>query len=177
MDDRNVIANRDEAIPVLRLSSRDDDDISPSVSDSEAKGGKREKFMSNVGKFKDKVEEYSTPEARQTLQDRMFASILSQIVPPDDMGDGGNDTYQPCKKDRRSKKYVDRYDGGGMVERHADSIVKAGVWASIDDIQFPSLQLEDRDCICPTEPLDPFIHLEKSDCDPVFPGHPLLALP
>lgn len=112
MDDHNVISNRDEAIPVLRIPSRDDD-ISSSVSDSEAKGGKRDRFMSNVGKWKDKVDEYSTTKARQTLQDRMFASILSQIVPPEDVDEGEIDSYQTTKKDRRSKKYVDRYEGAG----------------------------------------------------------------
>lgn len=115
MDDTNVISNRDEAIPVLRIPSsqndnEDDDDISASVSDSEVKVRKREKFLSNVGRFKDKVDEYSTTEARQTLQDRMFASILSQIVPPEDMGDGESEGSKATKKDRRSKKYVDRYD-------------------------------------------------------------------
>lgn len=115
MNDTNVVANRDEPIPVLRIPSRDED-VSPSVSDSEAKGGNRERFMSNVGKWKEKVDEFNTPEARQTLQDRMFASILSQIIPPEDVGDGENDTTGPVKKDRRSKKYVDRYDGIGHFQ-------------------------------------------------------------
>lgn len=111
MEDPNVISNRDEPIPVVRIPSReDDDDNSVSASDSDVKGGRRERFLSNVGRFKDKVDEYSSTEARQTLQDRMFASILSQIVPPEDMGEGDNDTYKPSKKDRRSKKYVDRYE-------------------------------------------------------------------
>lgn len=119
MDDHNVLSNRDEAIPVLRIPSRNDldddennNDISASVSENEVKQRKREKFLSNVGnvgnKFKDKVDEYSTPEARQTLQDRMFASILSQIIPPEEVGEGERDVSKSAKPDRRSKKYVDR---------------------------------------------------------------------
>lgn len=183
MGDKNVISNRDDPIPVLRIPSHDvEDEYSPSASenDSDVKGGRRERFFSNVDKLKDKVGEYSTTEARQTLQDRMFASILSQIV-PEDVGEGGDDTYKPTKKDRRSKKYVDRYDRlrwSRTIKTHADNKpIQARVRASPHGIQLQKIQLENRNCLRAAEPSDPPLHLAKPDGNPFLPGYTLPPLP
>jgi hypothetical protein len=106
-DGSTYMSNRDEPIPVLRVPSRDDDSLSPS--DSDMKEKKRDKFKSHASRIMDKVEGYSTPDVRQSLQDRMFASIISQIVGEEYVeGDGGDTPPRGGKKDRRSRSYVDR---------------------------------------------------------------------
>ena len=112
------IANRDEPIPVLRISTLDDD-LEPSSSEAEAaqKSSTKDKLKDQAQKILDeKLAQYGTPEARQSLGDRLFAGIISQIVVPDDNEDedeGKNSGAQKKQKlkeklDRRSRKYVDR---------------------------------------------------------------------
>ncbi|EME87688.1 uncharacterized protein MYCFIDRAFT_209583 [Pseudocercospora fijiensis CIRAD86] len=104
--DGDVISNRDEPIPVLRIPTNEDES-SASVSDSEPTLGRRDRIKDRASRVCDKFDEYSSPEVRQSLQDRLFASVLSQIIPTD-APDGDDKQTQGSKKDRRSKKYVDK---------------------------------------------------------------------
>lgn len=114
------IANRGDPIVVLRLPTRDDEDngYTTSASESEPRLGKRERLWGQATRIRERLDEYG---GRQSLQDRVFNSILAQIIPTEDGGDSGNGdgdgdssgaSAQPKKKDRRSKKYVDRPEFG-----------------------------------------------------------------
>lgn len=110
-DDPDTIANRDEPIPVLRIPSNEDESTAPSEEEREQELGTRDRLKQHANRVKGKFEEYGTPEGRQTLQDRVFSSIISQIL-PSDIPDDGDGFPQPKKKDRRSQKYVERPEFG-----------------------------------------------------------------
>lgn len=107
-----VIANRDEPIPVIPHPSNDDESIALSDEEREEELGRRDRLRQHASNIKSKFEEYGTPEGRQTLQDRVFASIMSQIIPSEAPDDGDGLPQQSNKKDRRSKKYVERPEFG-----------------------------------------------------------------
>lgn len=112
-DGARPIANRDDAIPVLAIPSTDiDDDSAVSTSESESKPGRRERLKDRAGRVRDKFERSTTPEARQSIQDRLFNSVLAQIIPSEAPVDGDVDDAAQGKKDRRSKKYVYRPEFG-----------------------------------------------------------------
>ncbi|KAK4507241.1 hypothetical protein PRZ48_000976 [Zasmidium cellare] len=106
----HVIANRDEPVPVIRIPSNEDESNAPSDEEGEEEElGKRDRLRQHANRVKSKFEEYGTPEGRQTLQDRVFSSIISQIIPGDPPEEGDE---LPRPKDRRSKKYVERPEFG-----------------------------------------------------------------
>lgn len=113
------IANRDDPIPIIRIPSHEEAvDFVASASESDystkssrGKSPRREQLKQKARDVKEKVGEYveGTPEVRQSIQDRLFASLLSQIIPVDD--EGGQDGVEgkgKSKVDRRSRKYVER---------------------------------------------------------------------
>ncbi|KAK4546895.1 hypothetical protein LTR36_001627 [Oleoguttula mirabilis] len=112
MEAQDGIANRDEPLPVIELPSHNDE-ASAAVSGSEQRQSTRGRIKSQAQKIKDMLGEHGAPEARQSLQDRLFGGIMSQIIPPEARsdneengeGDGGNDR---TVSDRRSRTYVDR---------------------------------------------------------------------
>ncbi|KAF1986882.1 Pex24p-domain-containing protein [Aulographum hederae CBS 113979] len=108
MDDV-VMANRDEALPVVSITAPDDDtpkltgeDNSPGVP------GKREAFKRSVSpsRLKEKLSnlESSRMESPNKIQDRLVNLLLSQVIP----GPTNDDDDENTPKDRRSRKYVDR---------------------------------------------------------------------
>ena len=110
-------ANRDEPIPILRISSNEDDGTQYSSESEEQEEiqeskGRRDKLLAQANKIKGKLDTYGSPEGRQSLQDRVFSSLISQIIGdvPADIDENGAQTSK--KKDRRSKKYVDRPEFG-----------------------------------------------------------------
>ncbi|TKA80179.1 hypothetical protein B0A55_03594 [Friedmanniomyces simplex] len=110
MDDttHEAIVNRDEPIPVIRIPSRHDAPTTP-----EQKQRTRDKIKDQVTNFKGKLNEYGTPETKQSIQDRFLNGIMSQIIPPDDLGDSDEADDSAMRspgsqKDRRSRAYVDR---------------------------------------------------------------------
>ncbi|KAK3070002.1 Peroxisome size and maintenance regulator [Teratosphaeriaceae sp. CCFEE 6253] len=119
MDDssKGAFANRDEAIPVIRIPSRTDGPSSAASEDGE-KQRTRDKIKDSANKLKGKLEEYSTgtPETRQSIQDRFFNGLMSQVIPPEELDSSDDDNANtrdslrsPSKKpDRRSRQYVDR---------------------------------------------------------------------
>ncbi|KAK3058380.1 Peroxisome size and maintenance regulator [Extremus antarcticus] len=105
------VANRDEAIPVFRIPSRADLLEPSSSSDVEQKARKRDKLKGGMDKIKDTIETQYVGPVRQGLGDRMFANMLSYVVPSDALGDDDDDEDEVAgskRKDRRSRKYVDR---------------------------------------------------------------------
>lgn len=121
----NSIANRDEAIPVIRIE--DDDASDTSDAESEVTARRRDRLRERASRSTSRLREKfegDSESGRQSLQDRLFASVLSQILPappPDlngayndsnDGDDDGQDGSAPRKKDRRSKKYVDKPEFG-----------------------------------------------------------------
>ncbi|KAK5739575.1 Peroxisome size and maintenance regulator [Elasticomyces elasticus] len=113
MDDmtHETMANRDDAIPVIRIPSRNDGLTTP-TSDAESKRT-RDRIKDQANRLKSKLDEYGTPETRQSIQDRFFNGIMSQIIPPEELSENDNGTdatpQSPTpKKDRRSRTYVDR---------------------------------------------------------------------
>ncbi|KAK5135880.1 hypothetical protein LTR08_004529 [Meristemomyces frigidus] len=107
MEDFNAVANRDEPIPILRLPSRGGEASTP-PSDAEQKIGTRNRLKDQAHKIKDKLEEYGVPEARQSIQDRFFNGIMSQVIPPEELSENEEDAAQDARRDKRSRKYVDR---------------------------------------------------------------------
>ncbi|KAK0786656.1 Peroxisome size and maintenance regulator [Friedmanniomyces endolithicus] len=110
MDDKtpDTFVNRDEAIPVIKIPSRDDAPATP-----EQKQRTRDRLKEQATKLKGKLEEYGTPETRQSIQDRFLNGIMSQIIPPDDLGDNDSPDDSTMRspgtpKDRRSRAYVAR---------------------------------------------------------------------
>ncbi|KAF2173190.1 hypothetical protein M409DRAFT_17136 [Zasmidium cellare ATCC 36951] len=102
----HAIVNRDEPIPVIRIPSNEDiESNAPSDEEGDQELGKRDRLRQQANRVKSKFEEYGTPEGRQTLQDRVFSSIIQQIIPGDAPDEGDE---KPKAKDRRSKKYVER---------------------------------------------------------------------
>ncbi|KAI9813462.1 MAG: hypothetical protein M1827_004137 [Pycnora praestabilis] len=99
----DAFVNRDDPLPVVNFPSNED---SPAVSDGDGHMGKRERIKKNLSatKLKEKLHDVGgrASEPKQTLQDRMFAKILQQIIPVEEMGDvvGGTD--------KQSSKYVTR---------------------------------------------------------------------
>lgn len=107
-----VFANRDEPIPVIRIPSNEDESTAPSDDEREEELGRRDRLRQHANNIKSKLEEYGTPDGRQTLQDRVFTSIMSQVIPSEAPDDGDGSSQQSSKKDRRSKKYVERPEFG-----------------------------------------------------------------
>ncbi|KAK6408304.1 Peroxisome size and maintenance regulator, partial [Oleoguttula sp. CCFEE 5521] len=99
-DDGGIIANRDDAIPVLRIPSRTTD-LEQAASDSSQ--DKREGLRDRI---KNKLNDAAAP----SIQDRLFTSLMAQIIPPEELSENEGDASQatPGKKDRRSRTYVDR---------------------------------------------------------------------
>ncbi|PPJ53592.1 hypothetical protein CBER1_00395 [Cercospora berteroae] len=115
-DHASPIANRDEPIPVIRISSDEDDDFDSSDAESEVTTRRRDRLRERASRSTSRLrEKFESGEGgRQSLQDRLFASVLSQIIPsegpPTDVDD--DEGQLPKKKDRRSKKYVDKPEFG-----------------------------------------------------------------
>lgn len=98
MDDTNLerttsIANRDEPIPIIRIPSQDDEHTTSS--DTELERNRKAKLK-------------GTPNLRQSIQDRFFENLLAKIVPAEPQDEDEGDTKSNDKKDRRSRKYVER---------------------------------------------------------------------
>ncbi|KAK0258653.1 Peroxisome size and maintenance regulator [Friedmanniomyces endolithicus] len=110
MDDTtpDTFVNREDAIPVIKIPTRDD---TPAT--TEQKQRTRDRLKEQAAKIKGKLEEIGTPETRQSIQDRVLNGIMSQIIPPDDLADTDDPTDNPTlspetPKDRRSRAYVAR---------------------------------------------------------------------
>ena len=115
LDRADSIANRDEAIPILRIPSREAALESTSSSDVDAdqraeKRSKRERLKDGVGKIKDTVgTQVAGPGFKQSLGDRLVGSILTYVVPSDAQDISTDEEGGAAKKkDRRSRTYVDR---------------------------------------------------------------------
>ena len=108
MDDptAEAIVNRDDPIPVLRIPAYVSQPGTP-VSESERKPGKREKLKDQANKVKEKLDEYGSPNA-PSIQDRLFAGIMSQIIPPEELSETEDAAAKDTQKDRRSRKYIDK---------------------------------------------------------------------
>lgn len=110
----DVVANRDEPIPVIWLPSQEDEDLSASTSESEQNVGRRDKLRARAGDVKDKLssELGLTSTSKPSIQERFFHGVMSQILPSQDISDeedgGVEAASNEKKKDRRSRKYVDR---------------------------------------------------------------------
>ncbi|KAL2357164.1 integral peroxisomal membrane peroxin-domain-containing protein [Cryomyces antarcticus] len=115
MEDSHVaLSNRGEPIPAISAyDGAPPPSPTPKSSDRQAtreqRTGKREALKTAAkelkGKLEDKVEDVQTQYASaQSLQDRLFASLLQGIVPSENTDDGQG--QQP--KDRRSRSYVSR---------------------------------------------------------------------
>ncbi|KXL47564.1 MAG: hypothetical protein FE78DRAFT_330464, partial [Acidomyces sp. 'richmondensis'] len=109
----DVIANRDEPIPVIGLPSQEDEDLSASSSDPEQNAGKREEIKTKVGDVKDKLSsELGLAASKPSIQERFFHGVMSQILSVQDISDEEDDSLESTakekKKDRRGRKYVDR---------------------------------------------------------------------
>lgn len=109
--DSGIIANRDEAIPILRIPSRDDVHT-PFSSDSEPEPRKREKLVEKAIGLQEKYSSSSndSPATREAIKDRFFDRLFSRLVPEEDSGDLDSeiDAKKQEKIDRRSRKYVER---------------------------------------------------------------------
>lgn len=104
------IANRDDPLPVIRIPLRDDEAATHATT-SDQEHGTKEKILEQANKLKETLGRYGAPENRQSLQDRLFAGIMSQLIPPEELSDDedkdSNGTRE-VKPDRRSRTYVDR---------------------------------------------------------------------
>ncbi|KAI9695112.1 MAG: hypothetical protein M1820_008880 [Bogoriella megaspora] len=91
------MVNRDEPIPIVALSSPPEDDLA-----SPKPGSKRDMLKESAEKLKEKLQESSPSRSQEktTIQDRLFATLLQQVIPTQDF-DQSDDT-----KDRRSRKYI-----------------------------------------------------------------------
>lgn len=127
------LANRDEPIPVIRIGEGGED-TSDAESDQATtrrqRDRLRERAIRSSSRLREKFEgdsEGGGGGGRQSLQDRLFNSVLSQILPSPppqldspqhdldagyDEGDDGDADAPPRKKDRRSKYYVDKPEFG-----------------------------------------------------------------
>lgn len=110
------IANRDDAIPIIKIPSRDQaleptDESEPEVEQLRKAGSRRDKLKDGVGKIKDTLET-QTGGFKQNLGDRLIGSMLAYVVPSgvldDDDDESGDKTVVKNRKDRRSRQYVDR---------------------------------------------------------------------
>ncbi|KAK5124651.1 hypothetical protein LTR85_001364 [Meristemomyces frigidus] len=110
MEDPQAVVNRDEPIPVVRLPSQPDEAITSASSPSERRHGAIQKIQDQARDIKDKVGEYSAPEARQSLQDRLLNGIMAQIIPREELSDNEEEggAKEESRQDRRSRTYVDR---------------------------------------------------------------------
>ena len=106
----DAFANRDEPVPLLTINPSD---IELSASDAESEGRRRRRITKSLSpnRLREKAIDRAnaqaekaelTPEVKLSIQDRLFARILSQVVPSEEVID--DDT--PI--DRRSSKYVQR---------------------------------------------------------------------
>jgi hypothetical protein len=102
------IANRDEAIPVFRIPSQDEALEHSSSSEAEQRARKRDKLKNGTDKIKDTLETQFAGPVRQGLGDRLVSSMLSFVVPNEALDEDEEDEKGAKKKDRRSRKYVDR---------------------------------------------------------------------
>ncbi|KAI9875484.1 MAG: hypothetical protein M1830_008419 [Pleopsidium flavum] len=97
-DTANALVNRDDPIPVINLSGRD----APS-SDSDSKRQKIKDSLS-ASKLKGKLRDVasSKSEPGHSLQDQLFAKLLQQVIPTEDMAD------ELDTANKRSARYVSR---------------------------------------------------------------------
>ena len=111
------IANRDDAIPILRIPSREEA-LEPSsssevdslrTSTENGRGGsKRDKFKDGMGKIKDSLETQGGG-FKQNLGNRLVGSMISYVVPTGALDEDTDDEKSSAKKkDRRRRQYVDR---------------------------------------------------------------------
>ncbi|KAI9768297.1 MAG: hypothetical protein M1835_006891 [Candelina submexicana] len=97
----DAFVNRDEPVPEVTISTGDDH--ASDVDDSPSRGHKVRKVLSS-SKLKDKLHDVRDKhhEPSSSLQDRLFARLLQQIVPTEDMTDVLHTA------DKRSSKYINR---------------------------------------------------------------------
>ncbi|KAK2753495.1 hypothetical protein FQN54_007885 [Arachnomyces sp. PD_36] len=98
----DAFANRDEPIPVLSTSIGGSDSVGEDAQDSAKKGRFRQLKESFSDERSEKGENGSP--GRLSLQDRMLSKLLQQVIPVEDMEDGGPDSTA----DRSSSKYIKR---------------------------------------------------------------------
>ncbi|KAH9821437.1 Integral peroxisomal membrane peroxin [Teratosphaeria destructans] len=101
MDDASyaTIANRDEPIPVLKIPVHEDGDDAYTTPEASEVEQKSDFNGSDDG------------EGRPGFRDKLFAGIMSQILPSEEMSEHDPDATtgrQAKPKDRRSRKYVER---------------------------------------------------------------------
>ncbi|KAI9802641.1 MAG: hypothetical protein M1825_002663 [Sarcosagium campestre] len=87
-----AFANRDDPIPIISVSDHEED-----LQDVEGHSSKRQRLkdkLQNVGERK--------PESGGSIQDRLFAKLLQQIIPVEEL----DQAQEPI--DKRSRKYVNR---------------------------------------------------------------------
>lgn len=98
-----TFANREEGAPVIRVPAREDD---LSTSEGERGQSKRDRVKDEANKVKESLSKSGLSETKQSLQDRFFNGILAQVLPTADVSLSGDESAG--KKDRRSRKYVER---------------------------------------------------------------------
>lgn len=98
-DYAHAIVNRDEPIPVIRIPFQDSNDGTSTPSSSVA----GDMFQEQVGGLNDRLKE-SGSTGGFSLQDRVFAGVMAQIIPRADINAQDIDP----KAERRSSKYVDK---------------------------------------------------------------------
>jgi len=109
MDNNTVIANRDQPIPVIRLPSEQDSETVTGPASGDQRQRARDRLKEQAQKLKDKLDDYGTPEVRQSLQDRFLSGIMSHIIPSealseDEDEDLDKEAAEGEKKNRRSRK-------------------------------------------------------------------------
>jgi hypothetical protein len=106
----DVMANREEAMPVMRIPSQQDDETTIASTDAEAESDKQD-----AGSIDERVQERTNcsdgRRKRQSLQERFLNGIMAQVLPPeegteDEEGDAkttDTPTTKPPPRNRRSK--------------------------------------------------------------------------
>lgn len=99
-----VMANREDPIPVVHISSPDDD-AGRQATGGESTPAKRSALREQASKIKDMFQ--SDPNSdKMTLQDRLFAGIMAQIIPTEGMDQAEEEDAAAqgmSKKDRKAK--------------------------------------------------------------------------
>ena len=108
------IANRDEPMPVIRIPSRNDNS---SASDDESSPQKKDRLNEPSAKKSDPHADHGTSGLRQSFQERVFASIIAQVIPMD--GAPENETGQGNSRSRHkrtdSRKAIERPEFGARL--------------------------------------------------------------
>lgn len=110
MEQSHSVANRDEAVPLLKVTDNDSSASNTQSSRSRSASATIRRAMSPSrlqdkvqGKLAEKFNDVQSGDGPPSgMQDKLFSMLFQQIFP--------QDTPEPSKPDRRSQKYVQRPD-------------------------------------------------------------------